>query len=1146
MNSVATPVEIICGGCEHRYLWDVWLLVDGRERADLEARFAAGELHEFHCPQCGSAGAASAPVVIIRADGSTSVRLQAGVASERNAEFLAQLVQHAASPEQAAELYRLLESATFEEVETVAEAPAPVPASGDGVVGMPGELADAVGGASRLLDEHLQSGDLRTLADATVAWKAIISSEAFGKAPGTFRTAAYNSLALCYQHRYLATGDERQTQRAHSLWLAALDEAEPGTEGHRLYANNAGLGEADSFKRNFVLDRIDESIRLLSLACDSGCAPGPRLGDSLRNLATSLFARFQATGRSEDLDEAIARTQSAIKMFEPGDPRTSESLSNLGLILVMKFRSTQDPEALESALASQRRALELCAAPVRSVVESNLAEALLARHEFLGNPEDLAESISILRRADDRPSPEPRVALQVKHNLGVALVRQYYMSGDESCLEEATNLFDQADAAGDASFISLARASLGRALAEAYHRTGRPELLDRAIYTLRLAAVNAPVGDPMNSGVFHSLGIVLDDRFSRWNRPEDLSEALENLRRAVEISEAAGRIDSKLLCSLAIVLNRVYKASGQEEHLTALLTVGREAVAASQSETPGDQSAACLALATGLHAAYGARKDPALLLEAIEWTKAAEQTALPSRRFAVETALAGRLRDFYEWERSEESLSRAIEAYRTAIAAGLPLHPAGVLSQAISWGAWAMSRLSWEEAAEAARVAIMAADQLEKSQGSLQYQDYWLEESAEVHEALAYSLARCGDLRGAITAVEAGRARTIYRRIEQTRASNALPKDASEPRDGFPYTEWNVDRAYLSFEEVLLAAADGCPLVYFITIPQGALALVVEPAADIAASEVRAIWFDAYSAATSHALLIEDSQGHPGWLTAYLAWSLGTMGSEQLEPVLEALSGVLAKLWEAVIGLVVDDLVARGFSAAMFLPSPVLSLLPLHAAQNPTTGRTVLDNLSISYAPCLTALIACREEEYDTRSATALAVADDRECGPLPELPFSSIEADIIAGYFLKCTRLNASSSSVAEVSAQIQVSDVLHFACHGQTDHEHPLRSGISIAKDGELTLGELLELPPRRHRLAILAGCETGLVSLSALHRRVSLTSGFLVAGCQGVIASLWVLPDWCSALLLCRMFDIWGMSGSNLASSFREAQLWIRDTT
>jgi CHAT domain-containing protein len=1144
MRSISDPIEIVCGKCEHRYRYDVWLFVDGRDRPDLEVQFVAGHLHDFQCPTCESAGVISAPVVVVAGDGSTHVRLQAGESSERNAQFLLHLVERIGSPEHAAELSYLLETANFEVVEAVA-APTVVPTPHHKQVEVPRALEDVVAGASKAFYEFSLSGDLRNLADATVAWKAIISSEAFGGAYKTFRNAAFGSLAICYQHQYLAIGDQRRADMAHSTWLLALEESELGTEDHRIHANNAGLGQADCFRRSFERDRIDESIRLLSLACDSGCSPGPGLGDSLRNLSASLFARFQVTGKSDDLDGAIARTRMALEMFEPADKQTAEILANLGVFSLVNFRLTQNLEMLELALTSQRRALEICSPSIRSVVESNLADALIARYELLREPEDLAESISTLRRANTYSTLDPREALQVTHNLGIALVYQYELADDETCLEEAASLFDQADAAGDASFVSQARASLGRALAEAYHRTGRPELLDRSIYILRLAAASAPPKDPQRSGIFHSLGAVLDDRFRRWDRYEDLAEALESLRRAVEISDAAGRSDSKLLCSLVIVLGRIYEVSNDEEHLIALLSTAREAVTASQSQSPADQSAAYGALADGLHTAYRRCKDPRLLFEALECLNRSALTTPPNRQFAVDAALASALRDLYELEPSDVSLNQAIQAYRTTVVDGLPRHPARVLTQAISWGAWAMSRASWEEAVEAAQAAIMAADQLEQSQVSLEHQGYWLEQSAEVHEALAYALARCGDLRGAVTAVEAGRARVIYRHLARTRV-NATPKLASDLRDGFANIGIKLDPTNFAFADVIRMISDRQPLVYFITIAQGALALIVDSGMDGTASEVRPIWFDGYSAETSNALLLEDSEGNPGWLTAYLAWRSATDDNEQIGPAMDALSRVLDKLWKILIGHVVDDIVARGFASAMFLPSPVLSLLPLHAARNSSTGRSVIDYLSVSYAPCVTSLTRRQEDDHEARSLTALAVADDRKFFTVAELPFASIEADLIASYFDKCIRLNTSTSTEAEVRAYFNVSDVLHFACHGQTDHEHPLRSGLAVANNGELTLGDILEFPQRSHRLALLAGCETGLVSLTALHRHISLTSGFLFAGCQGVIASLWLLPDWCSALLLCRILDVWMVSSTPLASAVREAQLWIRDTT
>ncbi|NRD65523.1 hypothetical protein HRD49_27605 [Corallococcus exiguus] len=938
MNSIEDTAEVGCGECGHRFPWDLWLLVDGRERPELVARFDAGQLHTVQCPRCGAGIAVLAPIVVVRAEGATWMHLPAGMPSQAKDAFLDELVERTNVPEQRAELVRLLQTATFETVADVNASPNPSVETSEFVVSPPASLANSVLRADELYREYRASHEAGALAGATMAWKEIIASESFKAAPRGFRAFAHGSLALCHQYRYLATNDERRAEMAHASWLLGIAEAEPGTEVHRILANNAGLGQADRFNRTFVLDRLQESIRLLSLACDSGCPPGPDLGDSFRNLATALFRRFQTTGHLEDLDVAIARTRSAVGLFQARDARMAEVLANLGAFLIHRFRTSQEAATLDEALTVLHQALRTCPPLVRPAIESNLAEALFVRHEWLGERKDLEDSIILLRRASARPGMAPPEALRLVQNLGVALVHQYHLTGDVRCLEEAAALFDRADAAGDSASIVHARAMFGRAMAEAFHGTGRPELLDRAIYTLRLAAAGALPGDSQRSGIHHSLGAVLDDRFMRWGRPEDLREALENLQRAVEVSKMTGKIDSKLLCSLSTVLGRVHKGSGQEEHLAAYLAAGREAVEASRSASPADQSAAYHALASGLRRAYDTHRNPDSLFEAVSWTEKAALTAPPHRRFAVDAALAEDLREVYELQRSGDALRRAINANRRAVVDALAHHPASALSRGISWADWAMGRQCWEEAVEAARAAIVAAEKLEQGQASSVHQGYWIEETAEVYEALAYALARCGDLRGAVTAVEAGRARVIHWQLGRTRP------EESEFITGTPKLSSGgqlEERVAISFEEVRQAAVDGQPLVYFITISQGALALVVEPSASTSTDEVHCIWFDDYSAETSKALLIEDANGRPGWLRAYLDWRSASSAPELLAPVEDALARGLDILTTGLVGLVADELKARGFGAALFLPSPVLALLPLQAVRSPTTGRAL-------------------------------------------------------------------------------------------------------------------------------------------------------------------------------------------------------------
>jgi len=195
------------------------------------------------------------------------------------------------------------------------------------------------------------------------------------------------------------------------------------------------------------------------------------------------------------------------------------------------------------------------------------------------------------------------------------------------------------------------------------------------------------------------------------------------------------------------------------------------------------------------------------------------------------------------------------------------------------------------------------------------------------------------------------------------------------------------------------------------------------------------------------------------------------------------------------MGPLVRELVASGIRQVKVFPSPVLSLLPLQAAHD-VAGRAVIDDIIVAYAPFATTRAATSGERPQTPAL--LGVADDRKDGPLPELPYAVVEAEIISTHFEAHRRLNVSATTVADVKAALCDADIAHFACHGYTDHTNAMMSGLAVAADGDLTLDDLLTLPRRSRRLAILAGCETALVSLSALHRGVSLASAFLVC-CQ-----------------------------------------------
>ena len=95
-------------------------------------------------------------------------------------------------------------------------------------------------------------------------------------------------------------------------------------------------------------------------------------------------------------------------------------------------------------------------------------------------------------------------------------------------------------------------------------------------------------------------------------------------------------------------------------------------------------------------------------------------------------------------------------------------------------------------------------------------------------------------------------------------------------------------------------------------------------------------------------------------------------------------------------------------------------------------------------------------------------------------------------------------------------------------------------------LSLEMLLELECLRGcRLAVLSACQTGVVELDDLtDEYIGLPAGFLHAGCDVVVASLWSVGDQSTALLMRRFYELLAAEhAGDPAAALRGASLWLR---
>lgn len=118
-----------------------------------------------------------------------------------------------------------------------------------------------------------------------------------------------------------------------------------------------------------------------------------------------------------------------------------------------------------------------------------------------------------------------------------------------------------------------------------------------------------------------------------------------------------------------------------------------------------------------------------------------------------------------------------------------------------------------------------------------------------------------------------------------------------------------------------------------------------------------------------------------------------------------------------------------------------------------------------------------------------------------------------------------------------------IHFAMHGKFDPQQPLASGLYMSRDAEndgvLTVRELYDLQLNAS-LVVLSACETALGETAKGDDVVGLNRGFLFAGVQSIVSSLWEVDDLATRDLMLAFYSSREQQGK--AAALRQAQLQV----
>src|SRR6185312_14692259 len=185
-----------------------------------------------------------------------------------------------------------------------------------------------------------------------------------------------------------------------------------------------------------------------------------------------------------------------------------------------------------------------------------------------------------------------------------------------------------------------------------------------------------------------------------------------------------------------------------------------------------------------------------------------------------------------------------------------------------------------------------------------------------------------------------------------------------------------------------------------------------------------------------------------------------------------------------------------------------------------------------------------------TRSAADLGLARNGEVY-LSRLLYTRKEADAVASVFPRQNTLlaldfDANRSTV--LSGALGGYRIIHFATHGFLNSRRPELSGLVLSlvndkgkpQEGFLNLQDIYDLKLDSD-LVVLSGCETALGKQIDGEGLVGLTRGFIYAGANRVIASLWRVSDLGTADLMADFYK-YLRAGMRPPSALRAAQLQL----
>ncbi|KAJ7272341.1 CHAT domain-containing protein, partial [Mycena rebaudengoi] len=860
----------------------------------------------------------------------------------------------------------------------------------------------------------------------------------------------------------------------------------------------------------------------------------PDLAGRLHYLGVSFGERYRRSGDVKDLEAALQNQQAAVEKTPKGHPDLAEHLQYLGGSLGDRYRRSGDVKDLEAALHNFEAAVEQTPQghPDLAGRLQSLGVSFRDRYQRLGEVKDLEAALQNNQAAvEQTPQGHPGLARRLQ-SLGVSLRDQYRRSGDVRDLEAALHNYQAAVEQTPQGHPDLARhlQSLGVSFGDRYQRSGDVKDLEAALHNFQAAVEQTPKGHPDLAGRLQSLGVSFGDQYRRSGDVKDLDAALHNYQAAVEQTpqghpDLAGRLQY-----LGVSLGDRYHQSGDVKDLDAALHNYQAAVEQTPKGHP-DLAGRLHYLGVSFGDRYPISGDVKDLDAALHNIQAAvEQTPQGHPDLAGHLQQLGMLfRDRYQRSGDVKDLEAALSSYSNSFQSNTSNLVASWHS-AFGWASLAkVHRPSDIPKAYSAAFHLLPEILWIGSPVSVR-QD--INMRINVSQATSEAISACIDslnLPLAIELLEQGLGTTFQQLLQLKTNLDFLPKE-----DADKLKLLSVDLYSGKAEHPQRVAADRNTLINEIRNHPGLKnflrpkpyrdlchvsqhgpivilnshhdhcdsIILLNPTTDPLHIALPLVSVDRLKAQKS---LLRDLIKGRNVRSRELPQARLYGYQEGIEV---GLDGFLSWIWTCIVQPIYVALSANGIASGRlwWCPTGDFTGLPFHAADS-------ADQFIQSYTPTLGALLEANSKTLST-NLPGIGLVGVTHTGPRRDQELPGVAEEItkitsIAGDQYQVQSLIGESTTVNSVKQTLNNCAWIHLACHGEQNIIEPPKSCLQLY-GGTLELETILQMSLPNAEFVFLAACQTAKGDAGLVNESFHLGGGFIAAGFQGAIATMWSMMD------------------------------------